>query len=60
MARYFKGSRSTKETQINISLDLDKYDYNISTGIGFFDHMLELLLIMVLLGLNYRQKGILI
>ena len=42
MSRHFKGSRSTKETQIDVSLDLEKYDYSISTGIGFFDHMLEL------------------
>ena len=34
--------RNTKETQIKLSLQLDgtgKSD--ISTGIGFFDHMLE-------------------
>lgn len=34
--------RKTKETQISIELDLDGAgDYEISTGIGFFDHMLE-------------------
>ncbi len=52
MVRQFKGSRNTKETQIDIKLDLDSNEYNINTGIGFFDHMLELLLIMAHLGLN--------
>lgn len=34
--------RKTKETEINIQLDLDgQGDYEISTGIPFFDHMLE-------------------
>jgi imidazoleglycerol-phosphate dehydratase len=34
--------RKTKETEINIQLDLDgKGEYEITTGIAFFDHMLE-------------------
>ena len=32
--------RNTKETQIKIALDLDGGGAEISTGIGFFDHML--------------------
>ena len=42
MKRQFQGERKTKETEIDIELKLDgtgKYD--ISTGVGFFDHMLE-------------------
>lgn len=35
--------RKTSETEINISLNIDGTgQYQISTGIGFFDHMLEL------------------
>jgi imidazoleglycerol-phosphate dehydratase len=35
-------SRKTKETEIQIKLDLDgSGEYQVSTGIAFFDHMLE-------------------
>ena len=35
--------RTTKESDIYIKLDLDNHEETkISTGIGFFDHMLEL------------------
>lgn len=35
-------NRVTNETKISISLNLDnEKNYNINTGIGFFDHMLE-------------------
>jgi imidazoleglycerol-phosphate dehydratase len=37
-------TRETKETNITCSLDINgSGDYNINTGIGFFDHMLEAL-----------------
>src|SRR5579872_5384438 len=41
--RKAKVIRVTKETQIQASLDIDgRGKYQISTGIRFFDHMLEL------------------
>ena len=42
MARTSQVVRNTKETQIEISLDLDGTGQSdIATGIGFFDHMLD-------------------
>jgi imidazoleglycerol-phosphate dehydratase len=42
MARVAKIERSTNETQISVSLDLDGTGVrSINTGIGFFDHMLD-------------------
>ena len=38
-----KLKRETKETKISLELELvGKGDYRVDTGIGFFDHMLEL------------------
>ena len=43
MARQASASRTTRETDISISLDLDGTGtYANKTGIGFFDHMLDL------------------
>ena len=40
--RNTKLNRDTKETQIAIDFNIDgKGDFDIDTGIGFFDHMLE-------------------
>ena len=41
--RTFELKRETAETEVHIFVDLDgRGDYNIDTGIGFFNHMLEL------------------
>ena len=41
-ARRARAERKTKETQIEVAVDLDATDpIQVSTGIGFFDHMLE-------------------
>jgi imidazoleglycerol-phosphate dehydratase len=42
MTRQAKRSRNTKETSIDIAVDLDGSGHgDIATGIGFFDHMLD-------------------
>ncbi len=42
MGRQAEVVRNTKETQISVKLDLDGTGvYQIHTGVGFFDHMLE-------------------
>jgi len=42
MSRSADIRRDTKETQIRVRIDLDgKGDAKLSTGIGFFDHMLD-------------------
>jgi imidazoleglycerol-phosphate dehydratase len=51
-------SRRTKETKIELSLDLDgKGRADIHTGIGFFDHMLDLLARHSLIDLDISAEG---
>ncbi len=50
--------RKTKETEIVVELDLDGTGaYDVSTGIGFLDHMLEQLSRHSLIDLKVRAKG---
>lgn len=50
--------RVTKETNIELSLNIyGKGSYNIDTGIGFFDHMLETLARHANFDLNIKAKG---
>ena len=50
--------RKTKETEIVLELNLDgKGNYSISTGIGFFDHMLELFSKHSLIDLKLSLRG---
>ena len=49
--------RNTKETQIKISLCLDGGDVKVSTGIGFFDHMLTAFGVHGGFGLDVDVKG---
>ena len=56
--RKAKIARNTKETQIKIELNLDGSGKGvIDTGIGFFDHMLELLKKHALIDLTVKAKG---
>lgn len=57
-ARTARVERQTKETSISVEVNLDgtgKYD--ISTGIGFLDHMLEQLSRHSLIDLTVKAKG---
>ncbi len=50
--------RNTKETKISCSINLDgSGKSNISTGIGFFDHMLELFVHHSLVDMKLTTKG---
>jgi imidazoleglycerol-phosphate dehydratase len=50
--------RNTKETEIRVELTVDgKGKYDISTGIGFLDHMLEHIAVHGLFDLTVRAKG---
>jgi imidazoleglycerol-phosphate dehydratase len=58
MSRKGKISRKTKETSINVDLNIDgKGKYKIDTGIGFLDHMLEQLSKHSLIDINLKAKG---
>lgn len=49
--------RNTKETQIKVELNLDGGDVEISTGIGFFDHMLTAFGVHGGFGLKVKVTG---
>jgi imidazoleglycerol-phosphate dehydratase len=50
--------RTTKETDIEVAVDFDgKGISNVSTGIGFFDHMLDLLARHSRIDITVKAKG---
>jgi imidazoleglycerol-phosphate dehydratase len=56
--RKMEVSRKTGETDITVSLDLDgSGNSDINTGIGFLDHMLDLLARHSLIDINVQAKG---
>jgi len=56
--RSAKISRKTAETDIDVSLTLDGTgSYDMQTGIGFFDHMLDQLARHSLIDMNVQCKG---
>jgi imidazoleglycerol-phosphate dehydratase len=57
MARTAEINRETKETRVSLRLDLDGGEGKVSTGIGFLDHMLELLARHGRLGLDLEASG---
>ena len=50
--------RNTKETRVSVTVNLDGTGtYDVSTGIGFLDHMLEQLSRHSLIDLHVRAEG---
>jgi len=49
--------RGTKETNVAVAVDLDGGEVEVETGVGFLDHMLELLGRHGRLGLRVRAEG---
>lgn len=49
--------RTTKETDISLTLCLDGGEINVSTGIGFFDHMITALAFYAGFGLELSALG---
>lgn len=57
-ARTAEVSRSTKETRIAVSIDVDGTGKGeIATGVGFFDHMLDQLCRHSLIDMKVRAEG---
>ena len=51
-------ARRTKETDISVAVDLDGTGvFDVSTGVGFFDHMVEQLSRHSLIDMTVRAKG---
>ena len=57
MARTGTVLRNTKETQIEVVVNLDDGDVNVKTGIGFFDHMLTAFGFYAKIGLTVQATG---
>jgi imidazoleglycerol-phosphate dehydratase len=57
MSRSADIKRRTRETEISLSVDLDGGEITATTGVGFFDHMLELLARHGRLGLGVQASG---
>ena len=50
-------TRKTRETDITVSVNLDGSAVEVSTGIGFFDHMLEAFAVHSGIGMVVHAKG---
>src|SRR4051794_40374364 len=57
MSRSAEISRKTRETEVRVTLDLDGGEVSASTGVGFLDHMLELLGRHAAIGLGVKATG---
>jgi imidazoleglycerol-phosphate dehydratase len=57
MSRTAEINRKTRETEVDVVLDLDGGEVSASTGVGFLDHMIELLGQHGHLGLRVGAEG---
>jgi imidazoleglycerol-phosphate dehydratase len=57
MSRTAEIERKTKETEVSLRLDLNGGEASASTGVGFLDHMLDLLARHGRLGLRLQARG---
>jgi imidazoleglycerol-phosphate dehydratase len=57
MTRTATKQRKTKETEISLELSLDGGEASVSTGVGFLDHMLDLVARHGRLGLRIEASG---
>lgn len=57
MSRQASLTRSTNETRIEVKVDLDGNGSSAATGVGFFDHMLDLLARHANIGLDVKADG---
>jgi len=57
MSRTASKERKTGETEVKLSLDLDGGESSAATGVGFLDHMLDLLARHGRLGLVVKAEG---
>lgn len=57
MSRQANIERNTGETEVNVRVDLDGRESSAETGVGFFDHMLDLLARHANIGLDVKAKG---
>lgn len=57
MSRTASRERKTGETQVSLNLDLDGGESGSATGVGFLDHMLDLLARHGRLGLVVKAEG---
>ena len=57
MSRTAEIDRKTKETEVSLRLDLDGGEASAATGVGFLDHMLDLLARHGRLGMKLEAKG---
>ena len=57
-ARQASVTRKTKETSVSVTVNLDGAGvFDIKTGVGFFDHMLEQLAKHALIDLTIKAEG---